>query len=84
MLQEKKIRKQISLDSQTIESLQHQAEKSGKNLKEYMEHILLQQANEFEITDEYKAMMDEILEQHAKGEIKYISREEFFSRVVRK
>ena len=76
MLQEKKIRKQISLDRQTIENLQHQAEKSGKNLEEYMEHILLQQANKFEITDEYKAMMNEILEQHAKGEINYIPWEE--------
>ncbi|HLW42401.1 MAG TPA: hypothetical protein VKY82_08550 [Flavobacterium sp.] len=72
MLQEKKIQKQVSLDSQTIESLKNQAERTGKNLKEYMEFILREQAHEFEITDEYKAMMDEILDQHERGEINYI------------
>lgn len=84
MLQEKKIRKEVSLDNQTLELLKEQAEKEGRNLKNYMEYILRQKANESEITDEYKAMMDEILDKHEKGEINYISRDEFFSRVVRK
>ena len=76
MLQEKKIRKQVSLDSETIEALKNQADKTGKNLKEYMEFILRERANEFEITDEYMIMMDEILVQHDKREINYIPWEE--------
>lgn len=68
-----KNRKEISLDSQTISILQIQAEKQGRKLKNYMEQILKEQANKFELTEEYKIMMDEILDKHQKGALKFTS-----------
>ena len=68
-----KNRKEITLDTQTLSILQFQAEKQGRNLKNYMEQILKEQANNFELTDEYQAMMDEMLDKHEKGALKYTS-----------
>ena len=76
MLQQQKIRKEISLDNETLELLKIQAEKEGRKLKNYMEHVLKEKANEFELTDEYKAMMDDLLEKHEKGQMNYTSWEE--------
>ncbi len=44
-----------------------------------MEYILKEKANTFELTDEYKAMMDDTLDKHQKGQLKYVSKEEFFN-----
>jgi len=71
MLSQEKTRKEISLDSQTLALLQLQAEKEGRKLKNYMEQILKEKANEFELSDEYKLAMDGMLLRHEKGEIKY-------------
>ena len=71
-----KNRKEITLDAQTLFILQIQAEKQGRKLKNYMEHVLKEQANSFELTDEYKAMMDVMLDKHEKGELQYTSWEE--------
>ena len=58
MIQERK-RKEVTLSIDTLALLQIQAEKEGRKLKNYMEHILREKANSFELTDEYKAMMDD-------------------------
>ncbi len=71
-----KNRKEITLDTQTLSILQIQAEKQGRKLKNYMEQVLKEQANSFELTDEYKAMIDVMLDKHEKGELKYTSWEE--------
>lgn len=73
MLQQYKIRKEVSLDNQTLALLQIQAEKEGRKLKNYLEHILKQKANEFELSNEYKALMDERLNMHEKDKVKYTS-----------
>lgn len=83
MLKDKK-RKEVMLESETLNLLQLQAEKQGRNLKNYMEHILREKANEFELTDAYKSMMDEILDKHEKGASVYLSKEEFLQRIVNK
>ncbi|OEK09827.1 hypothetical protein A8C32_09965 [Flavivirga aquatica] len=70
MIQKRK-RKEISLDNDTLALLQIQAEKEGRKLKNYMEHILREKANSFELTDEYKAMMDDMLDKHKKGQLNY-------------
>ncbi|PQL91673.1 hypothetical protein [Apibacter adventoris] len=77
MLQQHKIRKEVSLDNQTLALLQIQAEKEGRKLKNYLEDILKQKANEFELSDEYKTLMDERLDKHEKGEINYTSWDQF-------
>lgn len=82
MLKNKK-RKEVLLDAETVALLQIQAEKEGRNLKNYMEHILRERANNFELTDEYKSMMDDLLNRHEKGDLKYIDKDEFFKRITR-
>ncbi|MBS1572285.1 MAG: hypothetical protein JST62_07835 [Bacteroidetes bacterium] len=74
-----KNRKEISLDSQTLAILQIQADREGRKLKNYMEQILKEKANDFELTDEYKTLMDEMLEKQSKGIVHYTSWEDFKS-----
>ena len=79
-----KIRKEISLDQEIINRLKEKAQKDGRNLKNYMEKVLIDDANDFEITPEYEEMMNELLEKRARGELKFISEDEFKSRIRRK
>ncbi len=79
-----KNRKEVSLDDQTIAILQIQAEKEGRNLKNFMEHILKQKANDFELTDAYKEMIDQKLEKHYAKKLNYISEEDFRKSTTRK
>lgn len=83
MLQNKK-RKEVSLESDTLALLEIQAQKEGRKLKNYMEQVLREKANSFELTDEYKVMMDNLLEKHQKGELNYMSESEFRKITVRK
>jgi len=70
MLHNKK-RKEVTLDNQTLSILEYQAKKEGRNLKNYLEHILYQKAHNFQITEEYKTMMDDILIKHKQSELNY-------------
>ena len=81
MIQE---RKEVSLDSDTLALLQIQAEKEGRKLKNYMEHILREKANSFELTDEYKAMMDDMLDKHENGQLNYTPWEEVKKQLLSK
>tara|TARA_R110000868_G_scaffold56736_1_gene175512 strand:- start:129 stop:380 length:252 start_codon:yes stop_codon:yes gene_type:complete len=83
MIQERK-RKEVSLDSDTLALLQIQAEKEGRKLKNYMEHILREKANSFELTDEYKAMMDDMLDKHENGQLNYTPWEEVKKQLLSK
>jgi hypothetical protein len=71
-----KNRKEVTLDPQTLSLLQIQADQQGRKLKNYMEQVLKEQANRFELTDEYKSMMDELLDKHDKGLLTYTSWED--------
>ncbi len=70
MAQNKK-RKEVTLDSTTIELLELQAKREGRKLKNYMEYILSEKANDFQLTDAYKEMMDKILDDFDKGNINF-------------
>ncbi|OYU84405.1 MAG: hypothetical protein CFE24_06550 [Flavobacterium sp. BFFFF2] len=72
-----KNRKEVTLDPQTLSLLQIQADQQGRKLKNYMEQVLKEQANRFELTDEYKSMMDEMLDKHYNGQLNYISEDAF-------
>ena len=78
-----KNRKEVSLDAQTLAILQIQADRDGRKLKNYMEQILKEKANEFELTEEYKALMDEMLEKHNKGKVSYTSWDDFKAEISR-
>jgi len=83
MIQERK-RKEVSLDNDTLALLQIQAEKEGRKLKNYMEHILREKANNFELSDEYKVMMDGMLDKHEKGQLNYTPWEDVKKQLRRK
>jgi hypothetical protein len=73
MIRTDNTRKEISLDSQTIALLQFGAEKQGRKLKNYLEQVLKEKANELILTDEYKDLMDEALKNHKDGKSNYKS-----------
>lgn len=68
-----KKRKEVSLDEETIVILEMKAKREGRNLKNYMEYVLHESAYGFEVTDEYKVMMDKMIEKHEKGKSNYTS-----------
>jgi hypothetical protein len=70
-------RKEVSLASETLALLKIQAEKEGRNLKNYMEHVLREKAHSFDLTEEYKVMMDDMLNKHDKSELNYIDESEY-------
>ena len=78
-----KNRKEVSLDAQTLAILQKQADRDGRKLKNYMEQILKEKANEFELTEEYKALMDEMLDKHNEGKVAYTSWDDFKAEISR-
>ncbi|MCW4469351.1 hypothetical protein OGH69_10275 [Flavobacterium sp. MFBS3-15] len=83
MIQQKN-RKEIALDDQTIALLQIQAEREGRKLKNYMEQVLKEKANSFQLSDEYKAMMDTMLDRHEKGQVNYTPWDEVKSKLFKK
>ena len=66
-----KKRKEVVLDFDTIELLELQAKKEGRKLKNYMEHILREKANDFQFSEDYKNKMDKTLTDFDKGAIKF-------------
>lgn len=78
-----KNRKEVSLDAQTLAILQIQADRDGRKLKNYMEQILREKANEFELTEEYKALMDDMLDKHNKGKVAYTFWDDFKAEISR-
>ena len=79
-----KLRKEVSLENDTLAILKILAEKEGRKLKNYMEHVLREKANSFELTEDYKMMMDAMLDKNKKGELSYISESDFRKRTTRK
>ena len=76
MIQDK-VRKEVSLDKTIIEKLKIKAQEDGRNLKNYLEKILIEKANDdFEITDAYMKMIDEMIDKKEKGLINFTSWEE--------
>ena len=79
-----KKRKEISLDSEILSILEFQAKKQGRNLKNYLEFILTEKANSFELSEDYKRMMDKILKQKEEGNLSFLNEEEFRYQTKRK
>lgn len=68
-----KKRKEIVLDSDVLEILELQAKREGRKLKNYMEHVLCEKANDFQLTEEYKLMMDKTLTDFRNGNLSFKS-----------
>lgn len=75
--------KTVRLEIQTLSLLKIQAENEGEKLINYMEKILTNKANDFELSDDYKLMMDDLLEKHDKGELDFLNEETFFKSINR-
>ena len=71
---EEKIRKEVTLDKKIIEKLKIKAQEDGRNLKNYLEKVLTENANaDFEVTQGYMKIIDEMLEKKEKGLINFTS-----------
>ena len=68
-----KKRKEVVLEEETLKILQLKADKAGRNLKNYMEFVLQTEAYAFEPSEEYKVMMDKMIENHDSGKTNYTS-----------
>ena len=77
-------KKLIELDNKTIKILEKQAKLQKRSLKNYLEYTLEDKARFLgEPSDEYKAMMDDMLDRMEKGEIKFTPIEEVMKRYGR-
>lgn len=66
-----KTKKLIELDNKAIEILEKQAKLQKRSLKNYIEFTLEDQAMRFsEPSEEYKAMMDDIIRRDEEGTLK--------------
>jgi len=67
-------KKLIELDNKAIEVLEKEAKKQKRSLKNYIEYSLEDMAlRSSEPSEEYKKMMDEMIEKVEKGELKTYS-----------
>jgi len=79
-----KTKKLIELEDKTIAILEEQAKLQKRSLKNYLEFMIEDRALYFsEPSEEYKAMMDDMLKRQENGEIKWISSEEVRKRYGR-
>ena len=66
-------KKLIELDNETIEILEKQAKLQKRSLKNYLEFMIEDKALHFkEPSEEYKAMMDDMLERQKNGTLETI------------
>ena len=79
-----KKRKEVVLDEETIAILEEKAKHQGRNLKNYMEFILQENAYAFEPSEDYKIMMNKMIENHKNGKSKYLSETEFKKGIINK
>ena len=68
-----KKQKEVDLDENVITILKEKAKQQGQNLKNYMEFVFQENANAFEPSEEYKTMMDKMIDNHHSGKTNYTS-----------
>lgn len=80
-----KTKKLIELDDKAIEILEKQAKLQKRSLKNYIEYTLEDAAIRFsEPSEEYKKMMDDMIERDEKGVLKTHSFDEILKQYGRK
>tara|TARA_B110000240_G_C13243008_1_gene344067 strand:- start:375 stop:629 length:255 start_codon:yes stop_codon:yes gene_type:complete len=82
MLKEKK-RKEVTLDLETLDLLAKQAELEGRKLKNYMEHVLKQKAEDFELSEAHIEILSKRIEAADKDLSRLTPIEDFYKRVER-
>ena len=76
-----KKRKEVSLDFETLTLLETQAKQAGRSLKNYLEFILTQKANDFKLSNEYKTRIDEFYIREVTGRNSYAAEEDIQKRL---
>ena len=71
-----KKRKEVVLDEETLAILEEKAKSQGRNLKNYMEFVLREDACAFKASEGYKVMMDKMIDNHYNGKTNYSSWED--------
>ena len=75
------VRKELHLDSKVIRILEKEAKKQKRSLKNYLENLVIQQANRLELpSKEYMEIMDKTLNKLEKGQLQFSSLEEVIQR----
>jgi len=70
-------KKLIELDEKTMAILEKEAKNQNRSLKNYIEYTLEDKAKNFaEPSEEYKAMMDDMIERHKNGTLETIPYED--------
>lgn len=68
-----KTKKLIELDDKAIKILEEQAKLQKRSLKNYIEYMLEDTALRYsEPSEEYKKMMDDMLDKMEKGEVEFV------------
>lgn len=75
-MESQKKRKEVVLDEETLAILEEKAKNDGRNLKNYMEFVLKENAYAFEPSEGYKAMINKMIENHSSGKTNYTSWED--------
>ena len=66
------IRKELHLDKKTIATLEKEAKRQNRSLKNYLEHLAIEQSKRLELpSKEYRNMMDNLLEKFDSGQLKF-------------
>ncbi len=75
------VRKELHLDKTIIATLEIEAKKQNRSLKNYLEFLVIQKAKKLELpSKEYVIMMDGILDQFENNEIEFSSIEDMMSK----
>jgi len=77
----KTVRKELHLDKNVIQTLEQEAQKQNRSLKNYLENLAIQQAQRLQPpSKKYMDMMDDILNRFDNNKIEFSSIEEILKR----
>ena len=75
------IRKELHLDEQVVSALEAEAKRQNRSLKNYLEHLAIEQAKRLGVpSKEYTEMMDDLLNKFDNNEIEFSTIEEVLNR----
>ncbi|MCM5664135.1 hypothetical protein [Galbibacter mesophilus] len=75
------VRKELHLDEKVIASLEKEAKRQNRSLKNYLEHLAIQEAKRLEVpSEEYMKMMDDLLDKCDNKKVDFFSIEDVLKR----
>jgi hypothetical protein len=75
------IRKELHLEKNILQTLEFEAKRQNRNLKNYLESLVIEEAKKLEVpSKEYTQMMDNILNKFDNNEIEFSNIDEVLQR----